>query len=197
MIYRIGLHCYQILNKIIFPIYLVRHKTEWKVEESSKFDDRFDCFWSKISEEYDYIAVRNKEFLQWRYGDQRGGEYSVKIVVIDSELLGFSVLRIDQHKNNYSVGYIVELLALPNHTSVVDSLFNEAMTYFMNQGVEEVQYWVPKRHPYRRSAKKFGFIHLPKDPFINFFFYNHHPKMEDLLRKSDKVYFSFGDCDII
>lgn len=197
MVYQTGIHFLKVLNRIKPGRYFLRNKFEWKTADSHTFDDRFDNFWSKISEAYDYILVRDQTFLKWRYGDQRGGKYHVKIVQDGSELLGYAVLRVNQHKPNYPVGYIVDLLALPDSSGVVESLANASLAFFMNAGVNEVQCWVPRRHPYAGCLRKFGFINILKDPFINFFCYDQYLKIRDIFSKSNKIYLSFGDCDII
>jgi GNAT superfamily N-acetyltransferase len=195
--YKVGVHFLKILNRIHPRRYFLRDKFEWKVTDSCNFDERFEKFWVKISEQYDYILVRDQSFLKWRYGDQRGGKYHVKIVENGPDLIGYVVLRVNRHRQNYPVGYIVDLLALSNRKGVVESLVSESMAFFTSHGVNEVQYWVPRRHPHAGRLKRFGFINILKDPFIHFFCYDQYQKMKDIFSKSNKIYLSFGDCDLI
>ena len=51
----------------------LQDRFEGEITDSYRFDDRFEDIWTKISKDYDYILLRDKNFLQWRYGDQRGG----------------------------------------------------------------------------------------------------------------------------
>jgi GNAT superfamily N-acetyltransferase len=195
--YKIGIRILQILNRIFFHRYLARDIFGWKVSDLDQFDDRFERFWSKISKEYNYILVRDSGFLKWRYGDQRGGTYNVKIVESGSELLGYVVLRVNQHKVNYPIGYIMDLLAFQDNLSVAVSLLNEAMKFFMERKVNEVQYFLPKGHPYERCAKKVGFITTNKKPFIMFFCYEQYREVKEIFNKVSKVYLSFGDFDTV
>ena len=168
--YKIGINFIKIINKINPHRIKLKEKFEGKIRDSYRFDDRFENLWTKISEDYEYILLRDKNFLKWRYGDQRGGKYHVKIAKTSSKLLGYAVLRIKKNSRNYSVGYIVDLLALPNHLNAVDALVRESVKFFMNKGVNEILYWVPKNHPYAKFLKKYCFFHLPPNPYIDFFF---------------------------
>lgn len=195
--YKICINFIKFLNKMNTHRIKLKEKFEGKITDSYRFDDRFEHLWTKISEDYEYILLRDKNFLKWRYGDQRAGKYHVKIAKTSSELLGYAVLRINKNSQNYPVGYIVDLLALPNHLNAVEALVRESVNFFMNKGVNEILYWVLKNHPYAKCLQKYGFFHLPPNPYIDFFCYQNNPKTKRLFGKTSRIYFSLGDSDMI
>jgi hypothetical protein len=48
-----------------------------KIERIDCFDDRIDEFWHKTSSDYVFILVRDKDYLNWRFCDPRGGSFKV------------------------------------------------------------------------------------------------------------------------
>jgi GNAT superfamily N-acetyltransferase len=63
------------------------------IVEAIEFDNRINSFWNVIKDQYDFIIERNRDYLNWRYCDSRGGEYIVKIAERESKILGYIVLR--------------------------------------------------------------------------------------------------------
>jgi hypothetical protein len=87
-------------------------KQELNIIQVDRFDDRIERFWEEVSKYYDFIVERHRDYLNWRYCDDRAGAFVVKQVEEDSEILGYSVLKINKSRIIYPVGYIVDMLAL-------------------------------------------------------------------------------------
>ena len=56
---------------------------DYKIFPIQYFDDRINVFWNKIRNEYNFITERNKDYLNWRYCDKRGGNHEVFIAEFD------------------------------------------------------------------------------------------------------------------
>jgi len=51
---------------------------DFEVNNINKFDYKVDELWASVNDYFKYIVVRDKNFLNWRYCDPRGGIYYIK-----------------------------------------------------------------------------------------------------------------------
>jgi GNAT superfamily N-acetyltransferase len=164
-----------------------------------KFDDTIDLFWDEIKDNYNLIFVRNKTYLNWRYCDPRGGEYTVKMAQDGEKILGYIVLRVNRENKRYPEGYIVDLLVLPGRSDVLESLVITALNYFDDANVNVIQYWGIDKHPYSERLKEMGFVEVPFRLELRF----HNPLISneelDILKGSEiqQMHYCFGDHDMI
>jgi len=195
-----GYQAIELLNKIKnFFIKSPKKISDIKISEINNFDHRINEFWDEISDQYDYIIVRDMEYLNWRYCDPRGGDFIIHLAEDNDIILGFSVLIINRYKNDYPVGFIVDLLALKDRLDVVDSLLSKAVDYFDANNINIINYQIVKNHPYEAIFKKHGFV----DSRIRTYIFNDFEGDEELkekyenLKKSpaNRVYYSYGDID--
>ena len=101
-------------------------------EDISEYDERINTFWQNTRNDYHFIIEKNREYLNWRYCDLRSnlkGRYFVKQAEQNGEILGFIVIE-TRRKEDYSEGYIVDLLALPDRVDVVRKLLLDACLFF-------------------------------------------------------------------
>ena len=93
------------------------------VHKIHSFDARIDIFWEKISDQYNFIIERRKDYLNWRYCDPRAGAFVIKQAEdTGGSILGYCVLRINRYIQDYPIGYLVDLLTLPDRMDVADKL---------------------------------------------------------------------------
>ena len=104
--------------------------TSIEVEDIGFFDEGADELWDKSKDYYDYAVVRDREYLNWRYCDPRGGRYFCKGAFEDGKLVGYAVLRINAIEEDYSVGFIVDLFTLPERLDVVAKLVDESIVFY-------------------------------------------------------------------
>jgi len=194
---KIGFHAAKFINKLKNAVSRTRPVSkDLDVSEVHRFDDRINEFWEKISKYYNFIAERNLGFLIWRYCDRRAGGFVVKQVEEDGQLLGYVVLKINRYRRDYPVGFIVDLLTLPERLDVADTLVADAVHYFESHDINIINYQVVRGHPYERALKKHGFL----DSRIKSYLFISSFELEDELYKlkespKSKVYFSYGDID--
>jgi hypothetical protein len=171
---------------------------DFKIAEINIFDDRIDKFWSQVSTKYKFIVQRDRDYLNWRYCDPRGGNYIVKVAEAESRILGFIILRINRYDVKYPVGYIVDLLALPDRLDVISELAISAVDYFDNENINKIQVNALKNSSTESMFQRMGFINDTMIPFINY-----PPEFRndalDGLNKNDvnNIHFVYGDYDYI
>ncbi len=195
---RLGFTMLRLVNKIkklFTPTHNVRDIEIVKIDE---FDDRIDGFWAEISDTHNFIVVRDRDFLNWRYCDPRGGGFVVKEAVDDGAVLGYIVLYINSFRRDYPIGYIVDLLSLPDRFDVAEALVVEALSYFAENGVNIVNFQVVEGHPHQKILENNGFLDSRIE--INMFYspINADEELVELDRGTPgKVHISWGDHDVL
>jgi GNAT superfamily N-acetyltransferase len=133
-------------------------RRDLNILEIDSFDSRIEDFWKKISKNYNFIMELSRNYLNWRYCDPRGGKFIVKQAEDDGQIVGYSVIRINNYREDYPVGYFVDLLTLPHRLDVTDALVADAVKYFDSQDVNFVTYLGIKNHPSETILKRHGFL---------------------------------------
>ena len=128
-----------------------------EVKDVIMFDERIDLFSKQIENSHDFIVSRPKSYLNGRYCDPRGGDHRVKQAIENDEVLGYLVLKINRYQE-YPVGFIVDLLALPGRFDVVEALIHSAMSYFEANDVNLINYQQVKGYPFTGLLEKIGFL---------------------------------------
>ncbi len=196
---RVGFHLLKTVEK--FSRINMRTKkeqpnSELQISNINMFDERINDFWEETKSHYNFILERNQSYLNWRYCDRRAGEYIIKLAESQDRIIGYMVLRINRFKE-YQTGHVVDLLTLPGHGHVIDSLLQEAETYFDEKGINAVRQWVIKGHPLEKAAKRHGFINSRSGtPIITF---NHiYVGIEwyvFMKSNSSEIHFQMGDTE--
>ncbi len=171
---------------------------DFHIGKITHFDERIEIFWREIKNYYNFIIERGRDYLNWRYMDSRGGDYLVKIVEVDEKILGYMVLRINRRQADYPVGYLVDLLTLPDKLDVADALVKDAANFFDGNNINMVMCLSVKNHPYQAILKRHGFIvRRERIPL----FYREYAEIEELRKLEtsppSRVHFAFGDLDVV
>jgi hypothetical protein len=173
-------------------------RDDLKIEEIKEFDHRIDGFWSNVAAHHKLIIQRDRDYLNWRYCDPRGGEYDVRIAEADGRIHGYIVLRVNRYVQNYPTGCIVDLLTLPGQTDVAGELAKYAVEYFDDRDVNMVQVNVLKNSSHEPIFHGLGFVKHPYKPFMNYAAEYGNGNLDELSKRDVGVmHFSFGDYDWI
>jgi len=167
------------------------------VKTIKRFDENIDTFWEKIVNDYDCIQERSQQYLNWRYCDPRGGSYQILLAEKNGSISGFAILRINK-KQDYWIGYIVDILTLTEEVDLMSRLIDSAIQYFKENDVNETRIWFDKNIRTSRVLNSRGFlknqgkVHLFYVPLCS----------EDNLKllkgnKRNKLHFTYGDTDLI
>jgi GNAT superfamily N-acetyltransferase len=141
------------INRLSHPPYWRRATREWSISTLERFDAQIDGFFAAAARPFDFVVIRSKDYLNWRYCDPAGGRFTVRAARQEGELLGYLVFKISE-----GGAYIADLLALPERTDVVRSLVEDALDLFREASVEVVRCWMIRRHPYSGILRRYGFV---------------------------------------
>lgn len=170
----------------------------------SSFDDRINDFWKKISNDYEIVVVRDKEYLNWRYVEVPDVNYIIYLAEENEEICGYIVLgcaRQDQVS-----GYIIDIIAPLDRPEVIHCLLSKAIEYFEEEGVDIIFCKMVADKIFYNVFKKNGFV---PTRFIDLIFkrfgvWSKHivrinsPEISEAYIKDPKNWFvQLGDSDFI
>ncbi len=96
------------------------------VRALEQFDDNFDGFWCQALDKYPVMAVRDRNFLTWRFAPVSGRRYHILVAQMRGQMLGYAVIRCATVRG-VKTGLVLDLMV------VDDSLGMEAGVWLMNQ----------------------------------------------------------------
>ena len=168
-----------------------------QIVDIKAFDKGINTFWDEIKKEYNFITVINKEYLNWRYGDNRGGKYHILQAQIEGKIVGFICLRVNSFGDE-TEGNIVSLYSLPGQHGCEEALLDTAIKYFEKSNVNMIKYCISNGHRYQELFTKKGFIDSRKDLFYSINNHNLEDNFETFMASPpEKILFQYGDFDWI
>jgi hypothetical protein len=139
--------------------------SDFKIEGISSFDTNINAFWDKVKNYYTFILEKNQKFLNWRYCDPQSGTYFIYEALFNTEVLGYITVKITK-EDEYSEGFIMDLLTLPGRIDVANALLNRATDLIDNKDVNIIYYESVDNNPYQEVALKNGFINSQTGPNV-------------------------------
>ena len=171
-------------------------KTGLDVSEIDHFGDDIDVFWDEVKDRYSFIKERRREYLNWRFCDQRGGRYVIKKAEDEGKTLGFIVLRINRDRIEYPVGIVADIVARSERPEVNDLLIADAVDYFDEHGVNAAYSLAIKNNPIAKSLRKHGFINSRTVLSFTLFPLTEPSQLQSIVAKpAGKYHFLYGDFD--
>lgn len=133
-------------------------RANYSIRTVQAFDERIDAFCAKATAQFDLVPQRTAEFLNWRYADARGGQFTIRIAELEGRLLGYVVTKPGEEMTK-----VADLLVAPGETSVAGALIADAVGAAREAGSEAITCWFPRRHPYRAALHAAGLVALGRE----------------------------------
>jgi GNAT superfamily N-acetyltransferase len=146
-----------VFNKVFFRTQKPPFVESLNVNQVTSFDDRVNDLWGKISSQYHIMIVRDKHYLNWRYGAP-GADYLTFVAKKGNEIQGYLVLK---HKiqSGVKVTWIVDMVA--QSEEIMYCLVSKAIDDCQQKKVDLIVYSLIANKTYCRILKRSGFISLP------------------------------------
>ena len=143
------------------------------VTEESGFDEQYDFLWKKVAHKYDALVVRDRSYLEARYG-KRMKNYRLLAYRQKGELLGYCIVKLKQFADDprmggMRVGTIVDCLFDPADVHGLQSLLTDAMRLCKEEATDAV-FCTASYAALRQLLKVNGFIEIPGN--LNFAFFD-------------------------
>lgn len=164
--------------------------------------DAFDDFWRGVKNTYGTIAVRNAEYLRWRYLVCPGREYCLLVTRQGGRITGYLVFRVAEMLG-VRAGFIVDFLIdpAPHGQTSGAALVRECVRRCREQGLALVA-GLALRHTHEyRGLRECGFLVCPDrvkpHPFNIMLQVHGADTMRAGLRNLTDWYWSLGDYDVL
>jgi GNAT superfamily N-acetyltransferase len=163
------------------------------IEAVERCDERFDAIGEAVAGMFRLVPLRNASYLNWRYRDRRAGDFTIFAATNLGELLGYSAVRISD-----GVGYLADLLALPERQDAAVALLSYALQRFRDAGVRIAECWLPAHHVYRHLVADAGFAVVKRVLGCSYEDLQAPPGSLDFLVEPEAPFhFMLGDTDLI
>jgi hypothetical protein len=164
------------------------------VRDVKHFGYDTDIFWKKVNQHFDFIIERKTEYLNYRYCDDRAGDYSVKAVYRNEEMLGYCVVALTKQNQ----AKIIDFLVLPNELDAANTLLLHVIDYVIENKRNSLILWVVNNSTFHKLFSSNNFMRTNIYPHI--FFFEQAIDMEEWKKlqslNSERVHFAFGDTDL-
>jgi hypothetical protein len=170
---------------------------EIQIMDRMEFGPEFDRLWEKSRSLFKIAAVRDSEFLRWRFQKRPGSAYSIMTCHIRGELVGYVIWRLRDFMG-LRVAYIMDMLVEPTHLSALFFLLKRLTTCCARNNFDAISMVVPSHHPYSFWAACAGFLPVPRRFFpqeIYFGAYPHSDDLKALITDPKSWYISWADGD--
>jgi hypothetical protein len=125
------------------------------------------------------------------------GEHRIHQAEQDGKIVGYSVLSINRQNKDYPSGQIVDLLTLPDKPDIADSLMDEAIKYFLRNGVNVAGALTVAGHPYSKVFRQWGFVETNAKVHVGYIENGIEDEVDRLTTgPASSVFVCFGDISI-
>ena len=201
LIQKYGYMSLRTLNRVRNIADLSSHRgsrSSLEILEATTMDEKMGDFWNEVKGDYNFIVERDKDYINWRYRDGRGGKYTLRYACENDRVLGYIALRVNRFKESYPEGYIADLLTPLDRIDVAEALIQDADRFFAERGVNIVHSLAIKGHPYERLLRRRDFLHDRKKLILFIRSIGSEDNLDVLLNSPpNKLHIAYGDVDWI
>ncbi len=139
----------------------VPKRNTYSIHEVTSFDERFNELWKDCSGHGSIMAIRDREYLTWRYIQKPEQQYAIFVAEKGEKLTGYIILKCVQELGLYT-GFIMDVLTRPEEPQAARELISSALGYFKEKTVDVVGCLMVPGAAYSRLLGKAGFIRVPR-----------------------------------
>ncbi|MGB0370602.1 MAG: hypothetical protein ACPGN3_04570 [Opitutales bacterium] len=169
----------KVLGAFIRPILKIKNKRAPKtdlgsditIEKINSFDERFDALWEAEKDNYDVIANRDAEYLNWRYTSNPVQKFQALAAVRRGEVLGYIIFEEKKGFRTFSTlnvqvnaakrGEILDFFIRESDDvpteDILSRLFREAQDALIASNVEIISVWCLPHMRIHDMLVKLGF----------------------------------------
>lgn len=172
--------------------------TNITIEQVNEFPLDIEEFNEKVANLHDYMIWRDKSYLDWRYCDPCSMNYNVLTARKEGDLQGYIVFVVNRYNPKYPVGYITDLVYLPEEPDMGMLLVQRAMKILDEKDVNIVNHLTVRGHRNEQTMYRRGFLDSRREVGL---YYNTlgNTEIEEMFKKLEpsKTLISWGDLDTL
>jgi hypothetical protein len=170
------------------------------VREVDQFDSSFDDFWRRVQDKYKVMAIRDRDYLSWRFRRISGRDYHILAAWAGEQMLGYIILR-SYAMPGMDIGLIMDFLVDDNSIGQVAGalLLAEAEAYFRRRQTSMIATLMPSFAAEYQILREGGYVSIPQalsPRSFRFAFFIHDSNNKELKLLSPRNWFiTFADRD--
>jgi hypothetical protein len=162
----------------------------YKVERITRFDERWDRFFRRVSGAYRLLVERDVRYLEWRYARCPDVEYFLYAVFRRGRLAGWSVFRRKGERLLWG-----DALFDPGVPGAVRQLLAGTLADPAHRDVKSVAAWITHRPAWwEQRVRDLGFERQPEPDDLSLVFVPFDVDPEEDFRSH--LYYTMGDSDL-
>lgn len=166
-----------------------------RIIQVSSFDERINELWARVSNNYQIMVVRNKEYLNWRYAAIPDVHYLIYIAEKEGDIHGYLVSRCVQ-QGGTKTGIIFDILATSQQ--IYQCLISEAMAQCELEKADTIYGLMIADKTVSTAFRKNGFLSFPFLKDGRFIVYSSSPHVsKEFLAEPKNWFVQIGDSDQI
>jgi hypothetical protein len=152
LIYKIGQN---ILNRLGCRL----PRGEWKLTEGKRFGEEYEQLWNNVENNIKCTVVRDANYMNWKYVEQPGQQFTILELRQDAQLKGVIVLLVKESDRiyNYSRGFILDIVTPQEDIRLTHGLLEGAKQHLRSKKVDMIN-CVLKSNKIIGHIKRYGFI---------------------------------------
>ena len=165
-----------------------------EVTETTSIGSEFDTLWNDLSPSFPIIAVRDQQYVQWRFLDDPNGGHTLLVArSSDGSLLGYVDACVSTRRG-LQVGRIMDLFCSVDRPDVVVALMDGALRVLEARKVAIVS--CMGLHPkLRATVRRFLYLKPERLQLKPMFKWLGDPAMQDDIYDADNWHLSHADGD--
>ncbi|GBF48848.1 hypothetical protein LPTSP4_03480 [Leptospira ryugenii] len=141
--------------------FIFNGRKKYQVLDVDSFAPSWDQDLSAMLSQFEIIAIRNSEILNWRFKSLPYRKYKISVVLQEGKLLGYIVYRKMKMQELESVA-IVDFMALHNINGVIPSLLKRVQEFAFESNVDLIATIANETNPYLKDLKSCLFLKTPE-----------------------------------
>lgn len=129
-----------------------------EVTEINEFDSSFDALWQECKNQFPSGIWKDSEYLQWRYKEVPGANYTVLKATESGKTAGF-IVTYSTTDRGLKVGLIVDLLCREPVAPIATALIEVAVSLLRSESADLVQTVLLRGSSYLTVFRSSGFFH--------------------------------------
>ena len=154
-------------------------------QEIEKFNESFDIFWNKASKEWDFIFMRNKKMINWRF-DENPKKYKKLIFKKESNVIGYLVYSESYEEDSRII--IADFLFLKEHIEAFDYSLYIIKKIALKRRINGISLWYTLKSVFTKTLFENRFYKNNTVPFII-------NKGNNDLVELNNIHFTISDSD--
>jgi len=118
-----------------------------------RFEEAYQPFIQRALAPFEFAGERSTAYLNWRFCDERGGPFTVRLATRDGEAVGYAVTRVLDDGSQ-----LADILVVPGQRPAAEVLVRDAIDLARAGGAPFITTRLPRHHPYTGALRRTAFV---------------------------------------